>query len=74
MKKIKVLTLSEFAAMEMPSKQYIVDPFLPERGLVEIYSKTGVGKTTFALNLGIAVALVNLFLNGVCLRLRRSCI
>ena len=62
MKKIKVLTLKEFAAMEMPSKQYIVDPFLPERGLVEIFSKTGVGKTTFALNLGIAVALGKPFL------------
>ncbi len=48
--------------MEMPSKKYIVDPFLPERGLVEIYSKTGVGKTTFALNLGIAVALGKPFL------------
>ena len=62
MAELKVYTLPEFAKLKLPQKRYIVDPFLPERGLVEIYSKTGVGKTTFALSLAMAVALGEPFL------------
>ena len=62
MAELKVFTLPEFAKLDFPPKRYIVDPFLPERGLVEIYSKTGVGKTTFALSLAMAVALGEQFL------------
>jgi len=61
-KKLKIYSLEEFANLNLPPKEYMVDPIIPCRGLVEIYSKTGVGKTTFALTLGIAVALGKLFL------------
>ena len=59
MTSLKVYTLPEFANLKLPPKRYIIDPFLPERGLIEIYSKTGVGKTTFALSLAMAAASVN---------------
>lgn len=62
MANLKVYTLPEFAELELPPKHYIIDPFLPERGLMEIYSKTGVGKTTFALSLSMAAALGKPFL------------
>lgn len=62
MANLKVYTLPEFAELKLPPKRYIIDPFLPERGLVEIYSKTGVGKTTFTLSLAMAVALGETFL------------
>ena len=62
MANLKVYTLPELAELKLPPKRYIIDPFLPERGLVEIYSKTGVGKTTFTLSLAMAVALGETFL------------
>ncbi len=62
MTSLKVYTLPEFANLKLPPKRYIIDPFLPERGLIEIYSKTGVGKTTFALSLAMAAALGKPFL------------
>ena len=62
MPKLKIYTLPEFAELELPPKRYLIDPFLPERGLIEIYSKPGVGKTTFALSLAMAVALGKSFL------------
>ena len=62
MANLKVYTLPEFAELKLPPKRYIIDPFLPERGLIEIYSKTGVGKTTFAMSLAMAAALGKPFL------------
>ena len=44
---LKSLTASEFVKLKVPPRRYISDPFLPERGLVELYARTGVGKTTF---------------------------
>jgi KaiC/GvpD/RAD55 family RecA-like ATPase len=61
-KKLKIYSLQDFISLDIPQKSFIVDPFLPERGLIEIYAKPGVGKTTFALSLGMAVALGSPFL------------
>ena len=61
-KKLKIYSLQDFVSLDIPEKSFIVDPFLPERGLIEIYAKPGVGKTTFALSLGMAVALGSPFL------------
>ena len=57
MTSLKVYSLAEFNKLPIPPKMFIVDPFLPAAGLIEIYSRTGVGKTTFAMALGMAVAL-----------------
>ena len=62
MTKLKIYSLQDFISLDIPEKSFIVDPFLPERGLIEIYAKPGVGKTTFALSLGMAVALGSPFL------------
>ena len=57
------ITAAEFVRLEVPARRYIFDPFLPERGLAEIYAKSGVGKTTFALNLAVAASLGQNFLH-----------
>lgn len=59
---LKIYSLPEFNTLELPPKAYLVDPIIPCRGLIEIYAKPGVGKTTFTLNLGIAAALGKSFL------------
>jgi RecA-family ATPase len=50
------ITLAEFIEMKLPPRRYIIDPFLPERGLIEIYARTGIGKTTFAMSIAMAAA------------------
>jgi RecA-family ATPase len=50
------ITLADFIEMKLPPRRYIIDPFLPERGLVEIYARTGIGKTTFAMSVAMAAA------------------
>lgn len=57
------ISAAEFVQLEVPPRLYIFDPFLPERGLAEIYAKSGVGKTTFALNLAVAASLGQDFLH-----------
>lgn len=53
---LRSLTASEFVKLEVPPRRYVIAPFLPERGLIEVYARTGVGKTTFAIALALAAA------------------
>ena len=54
---LKSIQANDFVQLEVPPRRYIIDPFLPERGLIEIYARSGIGKTTFALTLAAAAAL-----------------
>jgi len=54
---LKSIPAHDFVQLEVPPRRYIIDPFLPERGLAEIYARSGIGKTTFALTLATAAAL-----------------
>jgi putative DNA primase/helicase len=49
-------TAAEFLALDLPSREMILDPWLPRQGLVMIHSMRGIGKTHLALSLGYAVA------------------
>jgi hypothetical protein len=42
-------------AMELPKREYIIEPFLPAASLIMIYAIRGLGKTWFALSLAIAI-------------------
>ncbi|WP_300493172.1 AAA family ATPase [uncultured Methylophaga sp.] len=42
--------------MELPVKEYLISPWLSERGIVMVYAPRGIGKTFFALEVAIAVA------------------
>lgn len=54
--KLKSITAADFVRLKVPPRQYVFSPFLPIGGLAEIYARTGVGKTTFALALSVAAA------------------
>ena len=43
---LKSVSCTQLLSLEVPPRDFIVEPFLPERGLIEIYARTGVGKTT----------------------------
>jgi RecA-family ATPase len=62
MTELKSIPLSEFLSLELPSRSYIIDPLLPKGGLMEIYAAAGIGKTTFALSLGLSAAIGQSFM------------
>jgi putative DNA primase/helicase len=59
---LKPLDLSEFLSLKLPPRRHIIKPWLPEKGLAQIYSPRGVGKTLLGLTIGYAVASANNFL------------
>jgi len=50
------LTAAEFLTRDIPARQTIISPWLPEKGLVMIYSPRGVGKTLFGMTSAYAIA------------------
>jgi KaiC/GvpD/RAD55 family RecA-like ATPase len=50
------LTAAEFLRLELPPRQKIVAPWLPEKGLVMVYSPRGVGKTLLGMTSAYAIA------------------
>jgi KaiC/GvpD/RAD55 family RecA-like ATPase len=53
---IRPLTAAEFLRLELPPRQKIVAPWLPEKGLAMIYSPRGVGKTLLGMTSAYAIA------------------
>src|SRR6516164_6193040 len=62
-RRLMALTAGELLRMEIPEREMLLDPVLPSKGLVLVYSKRGVGKTFVALCIAYAVAS-----GGACLR------
>jgi len=54
--KICPLTAAEFLRLELPPRRKIVAPWLPEKGLVMIYSPRGIGKTLLGMTSAYAIA------------------
>jgi AAA domain len=50
------LTAAEFLRLELPPRPKIVAPWLPEKGLVMVYSPRGVGKTLLGMTSAYAIA------------------
>jgi putative DNA primase/helicase len=53
---VRPLTAAEFLGLELPPRQKIVAPWLPEKGLAMIYSPRGVGKTLLGMTSAYAIA------------------
>jgi hypothetical protein len=53
---IRPLAAAEFLKLELPPRQEILAPWLPEKGLVMIYSPRGVGKTFLGTTSAYAIA------------------
>jgi putative DNA primase/helicase len=54
--KLRAFSVEEFLSLELPPREMIIDPWLPQKGLVMIFSKRGVGKTFFSLAAAYAIA------------------
>jgi putative DNA primase/helicase len=60
--RLKPLTLSELFDREIKAREMMLDPILPEKGLVMVYAYRGFGKTHVALGIAYAVASGGTFL------------
>lgn len=59
---LRAVTLRDFLKMEIPARNYVLDPIVPSQGLVMIYAMHGVGKTYCAIGISVAVASGGTFL------------
>jgi putative DNA primase/helicase len=53
---LKSIGFDDFLAINMPPREMLLDPILPERGLAMLYAPRGIGKTLLSLSIGLAVA------------------
>ncbi|MEG2173367.1 MAG: AAA family ATPase [Desulfovibrionaceae bacterium] len=63
---LRVLDLEEMLTIEMPPREYVVHPVIPEQGLCLLYAARGVGKTHIALSIAYAVASGDKVLKWTC--------
>jgi putative DNA primase/helicase len=47
---------SDFLTLDVPPREMLLDPILPERSLAMLYAPRGIGKTLLSLSIGLAVA------------------
>jgi putative DNA primase/helicase len=53
---LQPIGFDDFLAINMPPREMLLDPILPERCLAMLYAPRGVGKTLLSLSIGLAVA------------------
>lgn len=60
---IRAVSLSELLSMDLPPRENLLAPWLPNQGLCMVYAARGVGKTFFALEVTMAIAYGTSFLS-----------
>ncbi len=55
-RQLRPITVADLLSMEIPPRRQLLEPWLPEAGLVMVYAQRGVGKTWFTLSVANAVA------------------
>lgn len=55
-KHLSPIDISAFLNMEIPPRELILDPWLPEQGITMLHAKRGIGKTFVALEVAYAIA------------------
>jgi putative DNA primase/helicase len=53
---LKPICLNDFLELDVPPREMLLDPVLPERSLAMLYAPRGVGKTLLSLSIGLAIA------------------
>src|SRR5215470_7377444 len=69
--RFKPLDLQQLFALDIKPREMVLDPIIPEKGLVMIYAARGTGKTHVALGIAYAVATGTSFLRWQAERPRR---
>ncbi len=53
---LQPICFNDFLTLNVPPREMLLDPILPERSLAMLYAPRGVGKTLLGLSIGLAVA------------------
>jgi putative DNA primase/helicase len=53
---LQAVGINEFLALDIPPREMLLAPILPERSLAMLYAPRGLGKSWLALSIGLAVA------------------
>ena len=62
MKELKPISYHDFINLKHKEREYVLKPILPVGGLIEIFSKSGYGKTTLGLSFAMAISTGSTFL------------
>ena len=54
--RLRPLSAAEFLLLELPPRALILDPILPQKGLMLLHAYRGIGKTHLALGIGYCAA------------------
>jgi len=65
------LTYKQLKVIDIPPKDFVLEPCIEKQGICFIYAATGVGKTLFALNMAYAIAQGGSFLKYTCPKPRK---
>jgi putative DNA primase/helicase len=68
---LQAICFNDFLKLDVPPREMLVNPILPERSLAMLYAPRGVGKTLLSLSIGLAVASGAQFLRWAAPRQRR---
>jgi hypothetical protein len=69
--RLKPLCLHDLFALEIPERKMMLNPIIPEKGLLMLYSTRGVGKTHLVCGVSLAVATGTKFLKWEAERARK---
>ena len=69
--RLRPLDLAELFALDIKPRGMVLEPIIPEKGLVMLYAARGTGKTHVALGVAYAVATGSIFLKWRAPRARR---
>ncbi len=61
--RVVAVSTDDFVKMDLPERQVLLSPWMPEQGLAMVHAERGIGKTFFALSCAYAVATGGEFLN-----------
>lgn len=61
--KCRALSVAELLEMDIPTRENLLNPWLPIQGLGMVYARRGVGKTHVSIGIAAAVAAGGTFLN-----------
>jgi putative DNA primase/helicase len=53
---LQAVGINDFLALDIPAREMLLAPILPERSLAMLYAPRGMGKSWLALSIGLAVA------------------
>lgn len=53
---LQSIGFNDFLSLDVPPRQMLLNPILPEKSLAMLYAPRGVGKTLLGLSIGLAVA------------------